>query len=281
MTVTRRQFLAATTGAAATLASASVLRGQSNTATIAPTNASKYDGLTLGIQSYSLRDRSFAKMLEALVDPLGLAAVEIFPGHIQGQSPRAIAEQLAAKNVKAMSYGVVGFGIDDAKNRKEFELAKALGLSNLSADPDPDPKCFESLEQLTEEFGVTIAIHPHGPGHRWGKREQLEQAFKDRSTRIGLCGDTGHLIRAGEDPLTILRAFADRLHAIHLKDFKKLEGDNKWQDVPAGDATLDVAGIIRFLKDSQFKGGVFIEYEGDHPVEAIQTSLARVAQAAG
>jgi sugar phosphate isomerase/epimerase len=180
-----------------------------------------------------------------------------------------------------MSYGVVNFGRDEAKNRREFELARVLGLSNLSADPDPDPACFASLEKLTEEYGVTIAIHPHGPGHRWGRRDQLDVAFKGRSNRIGLCGDTGHLIRAGEDPLSTLRAYADRLHAIHLKDFKKLPGDNKWQDVPAGDATLDVEGIIHFLMERRFPGGVFIEYEGGNPIEAIQASLARVAKAAG
>ena len=276
MDVTRRQFLFT----AAAVASASVLRGQTPAAT-GPATAPSYGGLTLGIQSYSLRDRSFARMLDALVDPLRLSAVEIFPGHILSQKPRDVAEMLSARGIKAMSYGVVGFGSDESKNRREFELARTLGLSNLSADPDPDPACFASLEKLTEEYGVTIAIHPHGPGHRWGRREQLDAAFKGRSNRIGLCGDTGHLIRASEDPLAILRAYADRLHAIHLKDFRKLPGDNKWQDVPAGDAALDVDGIVHFLKDRRFTGGVFIEYEGANPIEAIQASLARVAKAAG
>ena len=64
----------------------------------------------------------------------------------------------------------------------------------------------------------------------------------------------------------------------HAETFKKL-GENKWEDVPAGKATLDVDGVVKFLIANQFKGGVFIEYEGGKPVESVQQSLARVKEA--
>lgn len=275
MDTTRRAFLKLSTAA---LTAAALARPAAIAQAAQPADAA-YGGLTLGIQSYSLRDRSFEKMLEALRDELELHTVELFPNHLAGISPKEAADKLASYDVKAISYGVIGFTSDDARNRQLFDLAKTLGLSNLSCDPDDNDETFQSLEKLTEEFGITVAIHPHGPGHRWAQKAQLEHAFKGRSTRVGFCADTGHLIRAGEDPVALMKLFKDRLHAVHLKDFKKLDGDNKWLDVPAGDATLDVNGVVKFLLQQSFKGGVFVEFEGKSPVDAIKTALTRVAAA--
>lgn len=275
---TRRRFLKFTAAAAfASVGMAGERFAFAEPAT-APTAANDLGGLSLGIQSYSLRDRSFEKMLDALRGDLGLSVVEIYPGHIVGQSPRQVTDLLKRSGVRALSYGVVAFSADEAKNRVHFDLAKAIGMTNLSCDPDSDDACFANLEKLTEEYGITVAIHPHGPGHRWASRAQLESAFRGRSTRIGLCGDTGHLIRSDEDPLTVCRAFADRLHALHLKDFRRT-GPDQWEDVPAGQATLDVDGIVHFLMDQRFAGGIFIEYEGGDPVKQVRASLDRVRQA--
>ena len=142
-------------------------------------------------------------------------------------------EKLKAHDVKALSYGVIDFTKDHDKNKKQFDLAKSLNLQNLSCNPDPD--AFDSLDKLTDEYNITCAIHPHGPGAKWVKIDQIHDAIKDHNKKIGLCCDTGHLIRADQDPLRALEVFKDRTYALHLKDFKKL-GPDKWEDVPAGDA---------------------------------------------
>jgi inosose dehydratase len=236
----------------------------------------EYGGLRMGIQSYSLRDRPFEKMLDAMQNDLKLRYVELFPQHMAGKSPPQIKDLLKNHNVTAVSYGVIPFTKDEKKNRDLFEIAKTYGMKNLSCNPDPDDATFSSVDKLTEEYGITVAIHPHGPeDKRWGKIAQLQKGFQGRSTRIGLCNDTGHLIRSNEDPLKACELFKDRLHALHLKDFNK---DGK--DVPAGEGRLDVDGIVKFLLDKSngFKGTVFIEYEGGTPVEAIQKSLERVKE---
>ena len=236
----------------------------------------EYGGLRMGIQSYSLRDRSFEKMLEAMQNDLKLHYVELFPQHMLGKSPPQIKELLKKHDVTAASYGVVPFTKDEKKNREMFEIAKLYGMKNLSCNPEPNDATFSSLETLTEEYGITVAIHPHGPEDKnWGKISQLQKGFEGRSTRIGLCNDTGHLIRSNEDPLKACQLFKDRLHALHLKDF-----NTEGKDVPAGQGRLDVDGIVKFLLDRSngFKGTVFIEYEGGTPVEAIQKSLERVKE---
>jgi inosose dehydratase len=271
----RRSFLKL--GGAA-LAAAALARTQFHglPALAAEEHSDAYGGLKMGIQSYTLRDRSFEKMLEAMQNDLKLHFVELFPAHITGLSPTQVLDKLKAHDVKALSYGVIDFTKDHDKNKKLFDLAKSLNLQNLSCNPDPD--AFDSLDKLTDEYNITCAIHPHGPGAKWVKIDQIHDAIKDHNKKIGLCCDTGHLIRADQDPLRALEVFKDRTYALHLKDFKKL-GDNKWEDVPAGDATLDVDGVVKFLLTHKSEAPVYIEYEGGDPVVSSQKSLTRVKEA--
>jgi inosose dehydratase len=273
--LSRRSFLKL--GGAA-LAAAALARTQFHglPALAAEEHSDAYGGLKMGIQSYTLRDRSFEKMLEAMQNDLKLHFVELFPAHITGLSPTQVLDKLKAHDVKALSYGVIDFTKDHDKNKKLFDLAKSLNLQNLSCNPDPD--AFDSLDKLTDEYNITCAIHPHGPGAKWVKIDQIHDAIKDHNKKIGLCCDTGHLIRADQDPLRALEVFKDRTYALHLKDFKKL-GDNKWEDVPAGDATLDVDGVVKFLLTNKSEAPVYIEYEGGNPVVSSQKSLTRVKEA--
>jgi inosose dehydratase len=266
----------------AAFAGAAMFGGPAARQLLAADNAGDYGGLNMGIQSYSLRDRPYDKMLAAMKDDFKLQYVEIYPGHVTGMSPAQAMEKAKVAGVNITSYGVVPFKKDEAANRKHFETAKTYGLKTLSCNPDDNKDVLDQLDKLTEEFGVPIAIHPHGPGSTWPTAEKLKTAFEGRSTRIGLCADTGHLIRAGEDPLKVITQFIDRTHSLHLKDFKKIEKNGKpdWEDVPAGTANLDVDGIVKYLIDQKWKGHIYIEYEGGKPIEAIQQSLARVKEAA-
>src|SRR5947209_5774991 len=89
-----------------------------------PAAADLFDGLPLGVQSYTFRDRSVEKALEAIAKDLKLRHVEFYPGHLTGHSPKQVKELLAAHGVTATALGVVHFGKDAEANRKHFELAK-------------------------------------------------------------------------------------------------------------------------------------------------------------
>lgn len=236
----------------------------------------EYGGLPMGVQSYTLRSMSFEKALGALAHDLNLTRVEIYPGHLTGMSPPQALEKLKAAGVVPVAYGVIPFSKDIEKNRKLFDLAKTFGMKNLTCDPDPD--AFDSLDKLTEEYDINAAIHDHGPGHRWGKIDVIHKAIKDHSKKIGLCNDTGHFIRAGEDPLRACEVFKDRMHGMHLKDFKK-DAKGNFQDCLLGDGSLDVAKVIKFLIDNQFRGPLSLEYEGGDPVATCQKALGRVKEA--
>jgi sugar phosphate isomerase/epimerase len=240
----------------------------------------EYGGLPMGIQSYTLRSVTFDKMLDAMQNDLKLHYVELFGNHLPANSTptklEAARKRLAAAGVKAVSYGVNEFTKDHEQNRKLFEFAKSMGMTNLSADPKPDS--FDSLDKLVEEYKISIAIHNHGPGHHYGKIEQIENAIKDHHKMIGACVDTGHFIRSGVDPMDACKAFKDRLYAVHLKDFKK-DAAGKFEDCVLAEGSMPIDGVIKFLMDMKFTGATLIEYEGEEPVAATLKSLARVKEA--
>ena len=240
-------------------------------------DAADYGGLPMGIQTYTLRSLSFENALETIANDLKLKNVEIFPGHHPGKSPKQVREMLDAKGIKAVCYGVVPFKKDAAFNRQFFEVGKILGVKSLSCDPDRD--AFDTLDKQCEEYGIAAAIHPHGPGAKWVEIKQIHDAIKDHHKLIGICNDTGHFIRANQDPVEACHVFKDRLHGVHFKDFKKT-GD-KYQDCVLGDGELDVDALVKTLLEMKYQGPLSLEYEGGEPVESSRKCLDRVRQAAG
>jgi sugar phosphate isomerase/epimerase len=255
----RRSFLAA--GAA--LAAGTVARAAA---------ADPFGGFTVGIQSYTFRKFDLEQALKRTQDA-GLKYAEFYRGHVPTtSSPEKLVgiKRLSEEyGVTPIAFGVERFTKDHDANRKLFEFGAALGIKHLSADPDPDS--FDSLDKLCDEFKISIAIHPHGPAgggklHRWYSAEVILPAVKDHHPLIGTCLDTGHLIRSAQlgkqiDPVQQIRAMGARNFGLHLKDH-----DNKRRtDVVYGDPTgvLDVAAVLKALREVRFKGYISIEYEAN------------------
>lgn len=272
--LSRRSFLAAS---AATIAGCA-LAGRSALADDAAGGAGegRFAGLPMGVQSYTLRDRSFEKALAAIKNDLKLGYVEIWPNHLAGAGPTKVKALLQKYGITATGWGVVGFSKNDDSNRRIFDIAKELHIPHITCDPDPDS--FESLDKLTAEYGITADIHDHGPGNRWGKIDTIWNAIKDHSKMIGLCNDTGHFIRAGEDPYRACELFKDRMHAMHLKDFKPTSNGG-WKDCALGEGKLPLQKMIKWLLDNNFKGDLSLEYEGGNPVKVCEGDLLRIQNA--
>ena len=113
---------------------------------------------------------------------LGFEQVELFSGMLPLDAPAtqiaAMKEQVAKLGLSISGHGVNPFGKDVVANRKTFEFAKALGIRNISADPDP--KSFDSLNDLVQEYDIRIAILYHGPRHRYNKASDVLQAIEGR-----------------------------------------------------------------------------------------------------
>jgi inosose dehydratase len=214
-TPSRRDFLASSLVAAGALA----LAGRSALAGLELARDGEYGPFKMGLQSYSLRHYKFDEAL-AKSKELGVHYWESYSAHTSPDPAKAseFKSQAAASGVEVIGFGVSGFTKDHEKNRKLFEFGKAMGLGYLSADPTTD--AFDSLDKLTEEYGIAIGIHPHGPGSRWDKIDKIAAAIKAHSDKIGICLDTGHLLRSNEDPVRAVEVFGKRIYGVHLKDVK-------------------------------------------------------------
>ncbi len=244
---------------------------------------SKKPGFSIGIQSYSLRGFSVEDAIKHASD-LGFAHMEFYSAHFsQDSKPEEIEsmkQTMAAAKMKMLGHGVHHFSADHEANKKLFIFAKAVGIRNLSADPDPDS--FESLDQLVKEFDVRIAIHNHGPNHRYNKALDVLDACKPYDQRIGACADLGHYIRSGEDAVQVIRLLGDRLYGIHLKDFAEMK--DKTHGVILGEGHLDVEGVFAALAHVKFPadGCLSLEYEENEkdPIDDIRQCLEIARKAA-
>lgn len=221
--------------------------------------------LRLGIQMYSLRGYKVDEALRHARD-LGFRHIEfyggMFPVDASAEQIAAMRKQVAELGLSITAHGVNGFGADAAANRRVFEFARAAGIPIITADPTPE--AFASLDELVKEFNIRIAIHNHGPKHRYNKVVDVLRAIEKHDERIGACADLGHFIRSGEKPTEVIRLLKGRLYGIHLKDFKEMQ--DKTTGVILGKGHLDVPGVFAALEQVGFPadGALSLEYE-EHP----------------
>jgi sugar phosphate isomerase/epimerase len=269
---TRRSFLAATAAAC----------GSTSIARLAA--AREPLPLTLGIQLYSLRGFPVDEALDHARD-LGLTQVEFYPGMFPITADAAaiavVKQKLADRGLTVSAHGVNGFSKDAAASRRIFEFAKAAGIKTLGADPDPDS--FASLDELVKEFDIRIAIHNHGPRHRYNKAIDVLRAVEPHDERIGACADLGHFIRSGERPTEVIRLLKGRLYGIHLKDFAEMQ--DKTKGVILGQGHLDVPAVMEALVAAGFPadGALSIEYEENpkDPIAELRQCVAVARKALG
>jgi len=270
---TRRNFLQKTSLVAAMAACGALPRA---------VRAAEGNGPKLGIQLYSLRGFSRDEALKHASE-MGFEQVEFYSGML---ALNASDEEIAAtkKKVADLGMSISGHGVnrltkDAAENRKIFEFAQKLGTPCITADPDLDS--FDNLNDLVKEFDIRVAIHNHGPGHRYNKAADVLRVIEGRDERIGACADLGHYIRSGQNAPEVIRLLKGRLYGIHLKDFAEMK--DKTRGVILGKGHLNVEDVLRELQEAGFpaNGALSLEYEENekNPLADIRECLA-VAKAA-
>ncbi|RHV89450.1 sugar phosphate isomerase/epimerase [Lachnospiraceae bacterium OF09-33XD] len=155
----------------------------------------------------------------------------------------ALAKKLGAKHIAFCGGAIRGKGIQEG----DYELL-AAGMNEAA--------------KIVRSHGLIANFHPH-LGSLAENPEQIDRLFA--LTDISFCPDTAHLAAGGGDPLEIIRKYYDRIQYVHLKDLSA-EGEF----VPLGRGTLDLEGVINFLKEKGYSGDWLVEcdgYSGD-PEEA-------------
>lgn len=127
----------------------------------------------------------------------------------------------------------------------------------------------ERVRDLARVRGLAASLHPH-VGTAIEGREAVLRLLD--SSDVPLCLDTGHLLIGGTDPLELVRAAADRVAHVHLKDVRAsvartvLDGSyltavRQGLYTPLGDGDLDIAGIVTALQAADYRGWYVLEQD--------------------
>jgi inosose dehydratase len=112
----------------------------------------------------------------------------------------------------------------------------------------------DRVVDIAERHGLTACFHPHLTTIV-ETAEQLDRLLPH--TSISLCPDTGHVLLAGDDPATLIRAHGDRIPYVHLKDADLQTGTF----VPLGTGALDLPGVMQALGDIGYDGWITVELD--------------------
>jgi sugar phosphate isomerase/epimerase len=226
----------------------------------------------LGVKSYSFRHIKENADVAAAVKQCGATVIDLSGCHVDYDDPaqqeRAI-ESYRQAGIQISGIGVVGLKNDKAFNRRFFEFARKAGCGVVSCSfgPDDHEEILRGLEALCATYGIAVAIHNHG-GKDWlGNAVALDYVFRRTGAAVGLCLDTAWSLQAGENPLSWLEKFGDRLHGLHLKDFV-FDPKGGYCDTIVGEGALDLPAFLKAFRSVAFSGSAVVEYEGDDAVEA-------------
>jgi inosose dehydratase len=128
----------------------------------------------------------------------------------------------------------------------------------------------------TEEFGLTVSLHPHAAGFMDFEAE-VERLLEDIDPAVlKLCLDTGHSHYAGFDPVALMKRHRDRLSYVHFKDidpaakadvvakrtdFYKACGQGIFCNL--GKGMTDFKAVKKLLLDTGYDGWCTVEQDCD------------------
>ncbi len=278
----RRTFLGTTVVALASSSSLARLqpasKGEQPTPAKRDLAAQKALGWELGTQAWTFRDRSAFETIDT-AKLLGLTCIELFPGQVMSPDSKDLkvdASMTAAQRselkgkldsagVRANSFGVVGFSMDEKAARAIFQFAKDMGMRGIACEPEYTTEtapgktpvnAWTLVDKLTREYGLYAAAHNHPKPSRYWDPEVFLAATKGMNNKLlGTCSDTGHWVRSGLVPAECLKKLAGRTFELHFKDVKD-DADRPW-----GTGGGDARGQLAELKRQGFKGPIFLEYE--------------------
>ncbi|MCB1022211.1 MAG: sugar phosphate isomerase/epimerase [Bryobacterales bacterium] len=270
----RRQFLAASAGLVAGAAALSAHEGIH----------SIFQGVQIGAQSYSFRDRPIEEAVAAMKQ-IGLGECEMWSGHMErlpGKRPSREELREWRLNVDLGKFEQVHelfheAGVDlhaynysfredftDAEIERGFEMAKALGAKVITASGNVSVA--KRVDKAAQKHKMRVGMHNHSHirDNEFATPADFDKAMKG-TKYIAINLDIGHFFGAGFDPVDFLKKRHSDIVTIHVKDKTKED-----VNMPFGQGQTPIAECLHVLRDHKYRIPANIEYEykgGDTVVE--------------
>jgi inosose dehydratase len=225
---------------------------------------------------------------------LGITATELGPPGYLPADPAALRELLARHELGLVGgflaiplHGKAADALDAAGRSADLlaaagadvlVLAAATGLDGYDERPVLTGAQWHTLVETAglvrdraARAGLRTVLHPHVGTHVETTAE-VERFLADSD--LALCVDTGHLLIGGTDPVELVRAQPHRVGHVHLKDVRAdlagavrdgrlgyTEAVARGVYVPLGDGDVDVAELLKLLRDNDYDGWYVLEQD--------------------
>ena len=274
--LTRRQF-----GAVAAGSLAATLRQRS-----AP---------TIGVQSYSFRDRTLAHAIAGM-QKLGLRSCELWQAHVEPRQTsredlrrwretvsldvfHGVRDQLAKASIALSAYNIsITDSFSAAEIERAFDMAAALGAPVITSSSNV--KTVERIAPVAAKRKVTVAMHNHSridPNEFATAKSLTDAMAKNQFIATNL--DIGHFTATNEDAVAFIKQHHDRIVTLHLKDRKRDQGPN----VEFGAGDTPIVEVLKLVAGNGWPIPMNIEYEykGGDSVAEVGKCLAYCRKALG
>lgn len=249
---------------------------------------SKKSSVIIGLQTYSLRDKSRDEAIQIMKE-LGIKSAEVWQGHIEpkelqwarGLTPEqlqarqadlvkwkqqvdmkvfdAMAKQFKNAGIKVQAYSAnMNDATSDHDVELNFKVARALGTDTLTTSATITS--MKRIDAFAQKYKIKVGMHNHSNVDRpndFSTPESFTKAMEGCSsyTRINL--DIGHFVAADLDPVEYLKNNHEKIVCLHVKDRKKNQGVN----VPFGEGDTPIKQVLELVRDNGWAIPANIEYE--------------------
>lgn len=237
--------------------------------------AAAVNGVAVGVQSYSFRDRSLEEAIRAMRD-IGVGYCELWAGHVEPRrqlSPEELRKWRQRPPLEIFQWvrarfeaaGIVltaySYTFRDDSTEQEIasglQMARALGVEAITASSNVATA--RRLDKYAARARVKVGMHNHSRiiPNEFATPDDFEKAIAGASPFIGINLDIGHFVAAGFDPLAFIQKHHPRIVSVHLKDRKKNQG----ADMRFGEGDTPIREVLQLMKDQRYRFPAMIEYE--------------------
>jgi sugar phosphate isomerase/epimerase len=235
---------------------------------------SKINGVQIGVQSYSFRDRSLDEAIKGMVT-VGVSSCELWSGHVEPKDLKGpelsnwrttvsldefkkVRAKFDAAGIELYAYNYsFRENFSDVEIGRGFEMAKAMGIERLTASSNVTTA--KRIDPFARRAKVWVGMHNHSniKENEFATPKDFEDAMQGMSEYIAINLDIGHFTAAGFDAVDFLKKHHQRIITLHIKDRKKNQGPN----VPLGEGDTPVKEVLQVLKEFRYRIPANIEYE--------------------
>ena len=233
--------------------------------------------VTLGVQSYSFRDRSLEEAIAAM-QKIGLGSCELWQGHVEQPTlprnmPREelrkwretvsldvfhrVRDQFAKAKISLSAYNIsIQDSFSDAELERSFDMAIALGAPLITSSSNI--KTVARIAPVAERRKILVGMHNHSriDPNEFATAASLADALQ-KGKYIAVNLDVGHFTATNEDAVAFLKQHHARIVTLHIKDRKRDQGPG----VELGTGDAPNAQVLKLVRDNGWPIPMNLEYE--------------------